>query len=52
MISRFVVASLLFALGLTVQAASAEGMAAGQASPPAKSAYVAIPDNKSLTCEG
>lgn len=46
MISRFVVASLLFALGLTVQAASAEGNAAGQASPPAKSAYVVIPDNK------
>lgn len=44
--SRFIFASLLFALGFTVQPASAEGNAADQASQPAKSAYVAIPNDK------
>ncbi len=44
MISRFMVASLLFTLGLAMQAAGAEEKAVGQEA--AKSTYVAIPDNK------
>ncbi len=46
MISRFMIASLLFITGLAVQPACAEEKAADQASRPAKSAYVLIPDNK------
>jgi ABC-type molybdate transport system substrate-binding protein len=44
MISRFMVASLLFTLGLAMQPAGAEEKAAGQEA--AKSTYVAIPENK------